>query len=79
MINRLFHENLSEDIKFMGSLESMFLFEQMDQYQALMIRHAIDACLSVLKVVNSSIPHIEIFSGRLIKDPVYDVLGKRYV
>ena len=79
LINRLFHENLSEDIKFMGSLESMFLFEQMDQYQALMIRHAIDACLSVLKVVNSSIPHIEIFSGRLIKDPVYDVLGKRYV
>ena len=79
LINRLFHENLSEDIKFMGSLESMFLFDQMDQYQALMIRHAIDACLSVLKVVNSSIPHIEIFSGRLIKDPVYDVLGKRYV
>lgn len=79
LINRTFHENLSEDLKFMGSLESMFLFEQMDQYQALMIRHAIDTCLNDLMVVNSSIPHIEIFSGRLIKDPFYDVLGKRYV
>jgi len=32
-----------------------------------------------LKILQVDMPHIEIFSGRLIKDPVYEVIGQSFV
>ena len=78
-VGKLFHQNIEDDIEFLASTEFNFIFAQLDQYQALLTRYAIENCLMELKILQVDMPHIEIFSGRLIKDPVYEVIGQSFV
>ena len=51
----------------------------MEQYQAKITKYAIENNLTELELLEVKMPHIEIYSRRLIKDPIYELTGRSYV
>jgi len=78
-IAKSFHLNLVDDIEFLASEEFSFVFNQMEQYQAKITKYAIENNLTELELLEVKMPHIEIFSRRLINDPIYEITGRSYV
>ena len=78
-IAKSFHLHLVDDIEFLATEEFSFVFNQMEQYQAKITKYAIENNLTELELLEVKMPHIEIYSRRLIKDPIYELTGRSYV
>ena len=47
--------------------------------EAKITKYAIENNLTELELLEVKMPHIEIYSRRMIKDPIYELTGRSYV